>query len=187
MADDIKEPRSRYGWAWAIITIGMFLGLVFWVFNLGDELSDTPPTVEEQMTSELANPQVITIDITPDPIVVEATEMTALADLVGSEQIADLVGRAVDLQAVPVESVVGDMAFWIGDSADRRVYVLFDQVVTPDTPIEGKVDIDRGDRVNISGEVRSADSIPEGVTADLPQAVKAYIYATGLSEVAQNR
>ena len=51
MADDIKEPRSRYGWAWAIITIGMFLGLVFWVFNLGDELSDTPPAVEDQMTS----------------------------------------------------------------------------------------------------------------------------------------
>ena len=82
--------------------------------------------------------------------------MTALADLVGSEQISDLVGRAVDLQAVPVESVVGDTAFWIGDTADRRVYVLFDQVPTPDSPTEGRVDIKPSDRVNISGEIRSA-------------------------------
>lgn len=186
MADDIKEPRSRYGWAWAIITIGMFLVLVFWVFNLGDELSDTPPTVEEQMSSEPANPQVITIDITPDPIVVKAAEMTAMADLVGSEQIAELVGRAVDLQAVPVESVVGNMAFWIGDNTDRRVYVLFDEVPTPDTPTEGKLDINPGDRVNISGEVRRADAIPEGVTADIPAGVDAYIYATKLGKVDQN-
>ena len=185
MADDIKEPRFRYGWAWAVITIGMFLILVFWVFNLGDEWSNTPPTVEEEMSSEPANPQVITIDITPDPIVVKATEMTAMADLVGSEQIADLVGRAVDLQAVPVESVVGDMAFWIGDSADRRVYVLFDEVPTPDTPTKGKVDIEPGDRVNISGEVRRANAVPEGVTADIPAGVDAYIYASTLSEADQ--
>lgn len=182
MADDIKEPRSRYGWAWAIITIGMFLGVILWVFNLGDELSDTPPTVQEEISSETTNPQVITIDITPDPIVVKATEMTALADLVGSEQIGDLVGRAVDLQAVPVESLAGDMAFWIGDNRERRVYVLFDGVPTPDTPTEGKVDIDPGDRVNISGEVRRADTIPEGVTADIPAGVDAYIYARTLNE-----
>lgn len=181
MADDIKEPRFRYGWAWAIITIGMFLGLVFWVFNLGDELSDTPPTVEEQMTSELANPQVITIDITPDPIVVKATEMTALADLVGSEKIGDVVGRAVDLQAVPVESVAGDMAFWIGDNADRRVYVL----QTPETPTEGMVDIEPGDRVNISGEVRRAGDIPDGVTGDIPAGVDTYIHASRLNEADQ--
>ena len=61
MADDIKVPRSRYGWAWAIITIGIFIGLIFWIFNLGDELGDTPPTVEEQISSETESPQVLTI------------------------------------------------------------------------------------------------------------------------------
>lgn len=185
MADDIKVPRSRYGWAWAIITIGMFIGLIFWIFNLGDELGDTPPTVEEQISSETESPQVLTIDITPDPIVVKATAMTALADLVGSEQISDLVGRAVDLQAVPVESVVGDTAFWIGDTADRRVYVLFDQVPTPDSPTEGRVDIKPSDRVNISGEIRSSSNIADGVNANIPPGVDAYIRASKLSEAVQ--
>jgi hypothetical protein len=185
MADDIEKPRFRYGWAWAIITIGMFLGLLFWVFNLGDELSDTPPTVEEEMSLEMENPQITTIDIAPNPIVVKATEMTALADLVESDQISDLVGRAVDLQAVPVQSVPGDMAFWIGDSADRRVYVLFDEVPTPDTAMEGKIDIDPGDHVHISGEVRRVDATPEGVIANFPAGVNAYIFASRLSQAEQ--
>jgi|TARA_R100001244_G_scaffold39766_3_gene35785 hypothetical protein len=66
MADDIKEPRFRYGWAWAIITIGMFLGLVLWVFNLGDELNDTPPTVEQEVASQPENPQPVTDEAKPD-------------------------------------------------------------------------------------------------------------------------
>lgn len=183
MADDINEPRFRYGWVWAIVTIGMFLGLLVWFFNLGDELSDTPPTVEEQIATQPAVPQVNMIDITPDPIVVRATEITALADLFGSERMSELIGRDVDLQAVPVESVPGDMAFWIGENAERRVYVLFDQVPTPDTPIEGRFDINPGNLVNISGEVRRADSIPDGVTAKIPEGVDAYIYASQLDKV----
>jgi len=185
MAEDINEPRFRYGWVWAIVTIGMFLGLLVWFFNLGDEIADTPPTVEDQIASQPAVPQVNMIDITPDPIVVRAIEMTALADLFGSERMSELIGRDVDLQAVPVESVPGDMAFWIGDNAERRVYVLFDEVPTPDTPIEGRFDINPGNLVNIGGKVRRADSIPDGATAAIPEGVDAYIHASRLDKVEQ--
>ncbi|MEH6789087.1 hypothetical protein [Parasphingorhabdus sp.] len=65
MADDIKQPRFRYGWAWAIITIGMFIGLVFWVFNLGDEVNDTPPTIEQEVASQPELPQVATDEAEP--------------------------------------------------------------------------------------------------------------------------
>jgi len=185
MADEIKEPRFRYGWVWAIVTIGMFIGLVVWVFNLGDELNDTPPTVEDQIASQPAAPQANMIDTIPDPIVVRATEMTALAELFGSERMSELVGRDVDLQAVPVESVPGDMAFWIGDNAQRRVYVLFDELKTPKTPTEGRFDIDTGNLVNISGEIRRAHSLPDGVNANIPDGVDAYIYASQLDKVEQ--
>ncbi len=184
MADNFTEPKRRYGWVWAIVTIGMFLGLIFWFFNLGDELNDTPPTIEEEITSLQVDQQAELIDITADPIIVRATELNELAEFFGSNRIGELVGRDVDLQGVPVESVRGDMSFWIGENADRRVFVVFDQVPTPTTAMEGRVDVDPDDSVNIKGEVLRADNLPDDVTADIPMGVDAFVYASELTKEA---
>lgn len=46
MADDFKEPKRRYGWVWAIVTIGMFVAFIIWFFSIGEGLNDTQPITE---------------------------------------------------------------------------------------------------------------------------------------------
>lgn len=177
MTDDLNETKPRYGWAWAIITIGMILAVMLWLFTFDDGLNDAPPTISEEAASQ----QVDIFDVSANPIIVRPPNLTAFADFFGSTRMSELVGRDLDLQAVPVESVTGDTALWIGENADRRIFVVHDEVST--TAIEERTDIGSGDNVNITGEVRLADNIPDGVTVNIPADVQAFVYASKLNKV----
>jgi hypothetical protein len=181
MADDFKERKPRYGWAWAIITIGMILAVILWLFTFDDGLNEVPPAISEEVASQQMDQQVDIFDVSANPIIVRPPDLTAFSDFFGSARMGELAGRDVDLQAVPVESVTGDTALWIGENADRRVFVIFDEL--PTTAIDGRLAIEAGDNVNITGEVRLADNIPDGVTVNIPASVQALVYANKLSKV----
>jgi hypothetical protein len=72
-------------------------------------------------------------------------------------------GQAAEATSVAVESVISDEGFWVGDSADQRVFV---RLVTGGA--ESPVQIERGRRVSFSGTVtpNPADLSTLGITAE---------------------
>ena len=75
-----------------------------------------------------------------------------------------LIGRHVQLTSVPVQSMVGDKTFWIGPSAARRLFVALDQKLEeppPAPPIEGEVNVDKGQTVTLSGVLRKLPAMSE--------------------------
>jgi hypothetical protein len=81
----------------------------------------------------------------------------------GSEPVLDLpgltrgevIGRTVQLDGVPVESVIGDVVFWIGTSKSDRTLVVIDKMI--DTP-ENAIIVRAGMRVSLSGVVERMPS-----------------------------
>lgn len=72
-----------------------------------------------------------------------------------------LVGRRVRLTNVKVQDVVGDRTFYVGENENRRVLVVFEEEATPNTPIDGKVDVQTGQNVAINGVIRQMPSVEE--------------------------
>jgi hypothetical protein len=96
----------------------------------------------------------------------------------------DLLGKRVEFDKVKVESVIGDVVFWVGPSKDQRVLVVMDQFL--DIP-ETKTVVNKGDTVTVMGVV---EAMPPKELAPLLWAMvtdkeaqefapyKAYVYAT---------
>lgn len=89
------------------------------------------------------------------------TEVVNFSDFERAVDRKSYVGKRIRLEAVNVESVAGDRAFFVGTSPAQRVLIVFEEERTPGTPIEGKVDIDRGQKVTIDGVVRQMPSVAE--------------------------
>lgn len=89
----------------------------------------------------------------------EAEPITDVVAIVAIPNRLPLVGRRVQFTNVNVQSVVGDKTFWIGPSAEQRVFVVLNEVPTPGTPIEGRYDINAGQTINVTGTlVRMPDA-----------------------------
>ena len=115
-----------------------------------------------------------------EEVVVDDPAVAAAPAVAGGALIA---GEQINLEGVEVTELAGDMAFYI-DHAGQRVPVFFDQVPTPGTATEGRYDINPGDRVNITGEVRAAtDMLPENADPSILGTSQNYIFATDLQPV----
>lgn len=89
-------------------------------------------------------------------------EVTDFTMLVTNPNLQSLVGQRVNLNNIKVQSVVGDRTFYVGPSASQRVFVVLDEIKTPNTPIEGKYDITAGQTINsLSGVVEKMPSVEE--------------------------
>lgn len=64
-------------------------------------------------------------------------------------------GRTVQFTDVNVQDVVGDSIFWIGPTSEQRLFVLLIEQRTPDTPTEGRYNINSGQTISITGTLRS--------------------------------
>ena len=90
-----------------------------------------------------------------------------LAVLMDAQDPAALVGREVRLQGVSVQEMVGDASFWVGEDQDRRVFVILDeQIPSPPPEVEGRVNVNQGQTVDVQGSVRAGDDLPGGVLDD---------------------
>ena len=77
------------------------------------------------------------------------------------DQLAALAGRPVQLGGVKVQSVVGDKTFWVGPSATQRLFVFLEEDTTAGQKVEGKVDVNPGQTVALTGEIRRLPSAGE--------------------------
>ena len=115
--------------------------------------------------------------------VVEYTDETVVADTVPVATSMLVVGESVDLDAVEVTELAGDMAFYI-EMNGERVPVFFDQVPTPGDATEGEYDINPGSILNIEGEVRSAtDTLPANADPSILGTLQNYIFANSIEMV----
>ena len=88
-------------------------------------------------------------------------EITDYLIIVAEPNRTSLIGRRVRLTGVQVQSVVGDRTFYVGPSESQRILVLLDEEKTPDSKIEGKVDVDPGQTVSFTGVIERMPSIEE--------------------------
>jgi hypothetical protein len=90
-----------------------------------------------------------------------AANITDLQQIINAPDKLALVGKQVQLNQIQVQSVVGDQSFWIGSSPSQQMFVTFAEIPTPGTPKEGQVAIKSGQKVSLSGTIRSMPALSE--------------------------
>ncbi len=172
MANIPVEKKSSTSWIWWLLLILGIIALLWWLFASNDDeaqyvAADNEPVVAETAAVEPAAGA-------------DAGAITALSALSGG---AALVGREVRLDNVPVNQVVGDEGFTIGEGANQTL-VMFDEYPTPDTPIEGQVDVDPGSRVSIEGTVENYEGdVPASVSREVSENAQIKIRASSVNVV----
>lgn len=180
MADiKIEKKGGSLWWIWALIAL-VVIGILLWVFldnDRGTQVAQAPAVVAAPANT------VANTDLNPvDGMNATTQPIADLATITGNTD-NSLVGRDVNLNKVSVGDVVGDASFWINGADGKKVYVILNEVKTPGTPIEGRVNVNKGDQVDLTGTIRSAsDGVPAGAaigtkTDPLPAGVDKYIYA----------
>jgi hypothetical protein len=76
--------------------------------------------------------------------------ITDLAEISGASDGASVSGRAAELDGVTVQSVTGDVTFWVGESAEDRVFVRMDEEASGG---EQGIQVREGQTLRITGQV----------------------------------
>ncbi|MGB3738321.1 MAG: hypothetical protein WA948_03095, partial [Pontixanthobacter sp.] len=103
----------------------------------------------------------------------------AIAGVAGLANLSEKIGRNVSMDSAPVNRVIGDEGFTIGEGANETL-VMFNERPSPNMPNqEGHVDVNPPSNVKLRGEVRelAVSDLPESVKTDLRGKNPAYIFA----------
>lgn len=146
------EPRDRdrrgvpwWMWLLALIALALLGWLLFALMFDGD---DDDVTATTDATEEAVDTDAPATGGTGDE------PLTDIGLLVGSGG-PDLVGRRVQLESVVVQSVPGDVTFWVGPSEEEQVLaVLQEEAGAGGEQVEGAVDINPGQQLTLMGVVR---------------------------------
>jgi len=179
MAEIPVEKKSSMAWLWWLLLLAGLAALLWWAFAANDVDGD----LEEDLVDVDAVETTANDDMDVDNLPTNADGQTVLTGLAGLANIGNVIGRDVELVDVPVNRVVGDEAFTIGEG-DNETLVMFDEYPTPNTPMEGHVDVNPGSNVTLIGNVRAMpDVLPESVVEDINTDAAAMIFATSVETV----
>ncbi len=181
MAEIPVEKKSSLAWLWWLLLLAGILALLYFLFfNVDGDADDMNDDVVVEQTAG----DVDAIDTTGDTTGDTAAGVGAITGVAGLAGLADMIGRDVELSGVAVNRLVGDEAFTVGEGANETL-IMFDEERTPNTAMEGNVDVNPGSRVTISGEVRDfPGDLPQNVTKDLSASnSKAMIFANSVEVV----
>ena len=180
MAEIPVEKKSGVPW-WVWLLLALLVAALLW-WMLDDD--DAPEQVAAAPYEEVAAPveadavlgPQTTTAAPPAGATAASGPITDMGAIAGATAAGEIVGRQVELDRVPVLEMVSDAGFYIGSSPSDRVYVLLDEQKTPNQPGEGRVNVNKGQTIGLTGTVRSAaDGAPTGLV--LPQGVERYIWA----------
>ncbi len=169
----VQKKSGSSWWLWVLLLL-VLAALAWWLVaaNDNDDVDAVVPMATQIEADGTALPNA---DMSSTGSINNVAMLT-------TSQIAGLIGRQVNLKGVPVQSLAGDMAFYVGSSEADRVFVVFDEVQTPGTPMEGMIDVKSGSRVDIDGMVRAAsEPLPNGAIAQMPAGATAYVFATDIN------
>lgn len=176
----VERDTSKPWWLWLLGIL--LLALLVW---LAFELFDDEPDADEIAGTEDNVGVIDDVDLSDD--LAAATDITtedqlyAVEDTVASEGVTVTrlePGSAVNLQNVPVLSVIGDSAFWIGRDDARRYLVVLAGLGEDETGAggsDGVFNVDEGDTVSITGAIArfvEGERGLSGLTDDDTQALR---------------
>lgn len=88
------------------------------------------------------------------PTAVAGDPIRDVAVIITAVDPVTLAGRRVELTNTRVMSVVSDRAFLVGASPTQRLLVILDEERTPATPTEGRVNVNAGQTVTLTGTLQ---------------------------------
>lgn len=156
----IEKKGGIAWWIWLIIA-AIVIALLIWLFAGRDQRNDavqtTAPTALPAAADNAPGPGALAANHANDAAAsaTRGAPITDLATLLNGPANA-VVGRQVRLTNVPAGVVPADAGFWITGEGDKGEYVILHEVRTLNTPIEGRIDVNKGDHLDIVGTVRSA-------------------------------
>ncbi len=190
MANIPVERNDRGGipwWAWllgALLLLGLLLALT--QCNNEDEIVDDELGVVDDPGFEddagVVDP-VAPVNTAPILVLDELYLLNPTPADVDAR-----VGRTVTLTDAPVFSLAGDSSFYVGTDDNRRVLVVLSGLgesesgAGPPEGADGRLNVDVGDRVSISGTVARFERNMRG-TMGLPQADRERLLGNGLAVV----
>ena len=183
----VKKTGGFPVWAWIAALVILAL-LAFWLFAGGTEEYAEEESAAETEYAETTGIQtgVATDD---DDVATERQTRTAanetgtistIAMIRSRNDLNTLDGRDAEFDGVEVTAVVGDRTFRIADGDGNDLFVVLDEVPTPDQPmVEGRYDINPGQTIDIQGELRIAENgrIDGERIEDMPQDTQMYLWA----------
>lgn len=175
MAEIPVEKKSNLSWLWWLLLLAGIIALLWAIFDNDD---DTPEVLQDEETAVVGTQTepAIDTDATDTTTAEAATGAVVTVDALSS--LGDRIGGDVNLDAVAVNRVIGDMGFTVGEGANETL-VRFDEVQTPNTAREGLIDVNPGSTVSLGGNVQQLDlsSMPQSIQTDLQGGNDAYIRA----------
>ena len=175
MAEIPVEKKSNLSWLWWLLLLAGIIALLWAIFDNDD---DTPEVLQDEETAVVGTQTepAIDTDATDTTTAKAATGAVVTVDALSS--LGDRIGGDVNLDAVAVNRVIGDMGFTVGEGANETL-VRFDEVQTPKTAREGLIDVNPGSTVSLGGNVQQLDlsSMPQSIQTDLQGGNDAYIRA----------
>lgn len=160
MAEIKVQRKGPPWWVWLLIAV-LAVSLIWWaVASFGGDDAEPP-------AADVAVVDTLPLDAPPAAREPSGAAITDLATLIDASDPTALVGREVRLQGVQVLEMVGDATFWIGRNRDDRVFVILDeQIPSPPPNVEGRVNVNTGQTVDIVGAVRAGTDLPGGDVLD---------------------
>ena len=158
MAEMRIQRKSRAPWWLWLLPFVLLLALIWWLASVLADGEDDRIAGAAGLEDPVA---VAPAAGAPAPQGAAAGEpITDLAAITGAADARALAGREVRLSGARVGRMIGDATFWIG-SGQKRVLVILDQVI-PSEPrtVEGRVNVNSGQSVDIQGRLRAADDAP---------------------------
>ena len=166
----VEKKSNPLAWIIPLILLALLVGLGFLLFS-GDDEPETPGEVVAVATDEpTPTPQdpppvqeeVAPVADTQAALVEPLTSLVILKD----RPVDELVGKKVNISNLKVTRVVGDKSFYVtpaDGNGDLTVFVFLDEQPTPNTPTEGRYDVDAGDTLALTGFVQrtSLSSVKE--------------------------
>lgn len=178
MAEIPVEKKSSLSWLWWLLLAAGIIALIWWFISGNNDDEELVAANETEVTAP-----AYTEDTAMTTDGVEADRVNPISGLAGLATLDDMIGRQVQLTGVAVNQVVGDEAFTVGEGTNETL-VMFDEYATPDTAMEGQVDVNPGSQVTIVGEVRAfPGDLPESVTREVDTTATAMIFATRVDTV----
>jgi hypothetical protein len=159
MAEIKVERKGPPWWLWVLLAL-LAVALVWWaIAAFGDEDGEAPATEAAAVGAPAAT--------APASAATDERALTDIATVLDADDPSALVGREVDLRGVRVLEMVGDATFWVGRGPDQRIFVILDeQIPSPPPEVEGRVNVNAGQMVDIKGVMRRGGDLPGGDVLD---------------------
>ncbi len=167
----VEKKSGIPAWLWLLLAL-IALGMLVWWYSSQSE--NEVDAIDDAETAQV-------VEADPDAEIAGTDVDTGVEALAGAAGLADLstkIGRDVSMDSIAVNRVIGDEAFTIG-TGSAETLVMFDEKATPDTAMEGNVDVNPGSMVKLRGNVRelAVSDLPQSVKTDLDGKNAAYIFA----------